>query len=144
MSKNMFEVLLVEDDPGDADLMREYLIQADMTITLNVVEDGVKALAYLRQEREYVNAIRPCLILLDLNLPKKNGKEVLRDIKGDKRLKRIPVIILTTSDDQKDILTSYDLGANCYVTKPVGIEQYANFFKSLEEFWFTVVTLPVR
>ena len=144
MSNNPFEILLVEDDPGDADLTREYLAQAKIMLNLSVVEDGIKALAYLRQEGDYAAATRPDLILLDLNLPKKDGKEILRDIKNDHRFKRIPVVILTTSDDEKDIVASYDLGANCYVTKPVGLEQFAKIVRSIEEFWLTIVALPGR
>lgn len=144
MINKQFEILLVEDDPGDADLTREYLAEAKIALNLNVVEDGIKAMAYLRQEDGYHKAIRPDLILLDLNLPKKSGQEVLHDIKNDTNLRRIPVVILTTSDADEDILKSYDLGANCYVTKPVGLDQFAKIVKSIEEFWFAVVKLPRR
>lgn len=144
MTGTHIEILLVEDDPGDVDLTRECLEEAKVMVNLNVVEDGVEAVAYLRQERQYANAVRPDLILLDLNLPKKDGREVLRDIKTDKHLKHIPVVVLTTSDADEDILKSYNLGANCYVTKPVGLDQFARIVQTIESFWFTVVKLPRR
>ena len=144
MSDLPIRILLVEDDPGDADLTREYLAEAKIALNLNVVEDGIKAMAYLRREGNYHEAVHPDLILLDLNLPKKSGQEVLRDIKSDTSLRRIPVVVLTTSDDDEDILKSYDLGANCFVTKPVGLDQFAKIVKSIEEFWLTVVKLPRR
>ncbi len=136
------EILMVEDDPGDADLTKELLEEAKVFINVNVVEDGVKAMSYLRQEEPYPNAVRPDLILLDLNLPRKDGREVLQEIKSDPNLKRIPVIILTTSDADEDILRSYNLGANSFVTKPVGLSQFAQIVKSIENFWFAVVKLP--
>ncbi|WDT74030.1 MAG: response regulator [Candidatus Manganitrophus sp.] len=136
------EILLVEDSPGDVRLTKEALKEGKVLNNLNVVGDGVEALAFLRQEGSYKNAVRPDLILLDLNLPKKDGREVLEAIKNDPDLKRIPVVILTTSSAEKDVLKSYDLHANCYVTKPVDFEQFITVVKSVEDFWLTVVKLP--
>lgn len=136
------EILLVEDSPGDVRLTKEALKEGKVLNNLNVVGDGVEALAFLRQEGSYKNAVRPDLILLDLNLPKKDGREVLEAIKNDPDLKRIPVVILTTSNAEKDVLKSYDLHANCYVTKPVDFEQFITVVKSVEDFWLTVVKLP--
>ncbi|MDY7077652.1 MAG: response regulator [Chloroflexota bacterium] len=138
------QVLLVEDDPGDIELMQECLKDAKVMVNLNVVDDGVKALAYLRQEEPYADAMQPDLILLDLNMPRKDGREVLLDIKRDETLKRIPVVILTTSDTEEDILRSYNLGANCYVTKPVGLDQFVQIVSTIEIFWFQIVKLPPR
>ena len=138
------EVLMIEDDPGDADLTQELLEDAKVMVNVNIVEDGVQAMAYLHQEGSYVQAKRPDIILLDLNLPRKDGREVLHEIKSDPNLKRIPVVVLTTSDADEDILKSYDLGANSFVTKPVGLEQFAIIVKSIENFWFTVVKFSPR
>ena len=138
------EVLLVEDDPGDADLTREFLSQGKVVVNLSLVEDGVKAMAYLRQEGEYADAVRPDLILRDLNLPRKDGREVLQDVKNDDDLKHIPIVVLTTSDADEDILKSYNLGANCFVTKPVGLKEFAKIVQTIEDFWFTIVKLPSR
>lgn len=137
------EILLVEDSLGDVRLTKEALKEGKVLNNLNVVGDGVEALAFLRKEGPYVNTTRPDLILLDLNLPKKDGREVLAAIKNDPDLKRIPVVILTTSSAEKDVLKSYDLHANCYVTKPVDFEQFITVVKSVEDFWLTVVKLPV-
>ena len=134
-------ILLVEDNPGDVRLTQEALKDSKMLNNLRVVEDGVEAMAYLRREREYADAARPDLILLDLNLPKKDGREVLGEIKGDPALRCIPVVILTTSTAEQDVLRAYDLHANCYVTKPVDLEQFINVVQSIEEFWLTIVTL---
>ena len=136
------DILLVEDDPGDVRLVIESLKINKLSNTLNVVEDGVEAMSYLLKEAPYENAKRPDLILLDLNLPRKDGRQVLEEIKGDEKLKRIPVVILTTSKADQDILRSYDLHANCYVTKPVGFEQFADVVKSIRDFWFSIVELP--
>lgn len=136
------EILLVEDSPGDVRLTKEALKEGKVLNNLHVVGDGVEALAFLRKEGSYKNAVRPDLILLDLNLPKKDGREVLEEIKSDPVLKRIPVVILTTSNAEKDILKSYELHANCYVTKPVDFEQFITVVKSVEDFWLTVVKLP--
>ena len=136
------EILLVEDNPGDVRLTREALDEAKVLNNLSVVDNGVDAIAFLRQEGKYAGATRPDLILLDLNLPRKDGREVLSDIKNDSSLKRIPVVILTTSQAEGDIVRSYDLHANCYVTKPVDLDQFIKVVKSIEQFWFSVVMLP--
>ena len=140
--KTGIEILLVEDNPGDVVLTREALKDAKMCNALHAVADGEEAMAFLRREGRYTSAPRPDLILLDLNLPKKDGREVLRDIKQDPELKRIPVVVLTTSQAEEDILRSYDLHANCYVTKPVDLNQFLTSVKSIEDFWLTVVKLP--
>jgi two-component system, chemotaxis family, response regulator Rcp1 len=136
------EILLVEDNPGDVRLTIEALSTARVRNTLHVVEDGERALAFLHQEAPYANAPRPELILLDLNLPRKDGREVLAEIKQDPDLKRIPVVILTSSAAEQDILQSYNLHANCYITKPVDLEQFLSVVRSLEDFWLVVVKLP--
>lgn len=136
------EILLVEDNPGDVRLTQEALKEGKMRNHLTVVRDGVEALAYLRKEESFNCAVRPDLILLDLNLPKKNGREVLTEIKQDKDLKRIPVVILTTSKAEQDILNTYDRYANCYISKPVDLEQFMNVIKMIEDFWLTIVRLP--
>ena len=136
------EILMVEDNPGDVRLTRESLKDAKVRNVLNVVEDGVAALDYLFQRGAYENACRPDLILLDLNLPKKNGREVLEELKDDPSLKTIPVVILTTSRAEEDILRAYRLHANCYITKPVDFAQFSKIVRSIEEFWLSVVTLP--
>lgn len=136
------EILLVEDDPVDAELTRESLKEAKVFVNLRVVDDGEKALSYLGREGPYAGAARPDLILLDLNMPKKDGREVLRAIKGDETLRSIPVVVLTTSEEEMDIVKCYSLGANCYITKPVGLEEFIKVVRSLENFWFTIVKLP--
>ena len=136
------EILLVEDSPGDVRLTKEALKEGKILNHLHVVGDGVEALAFLRQEGSYAGAPRPDLILLDLNLPRKDGREVLESIKEDPDLRRIPVVILTTSSAERDVLQSYDLHANCYVTKPVDLEQFISVVRSVEDFWLTVVKLP--
>ena len=136
------EILLVEDNPGDVRLTVEALKDGKLRNNLSVVMDGVEALALLRREGKYADAARPDLILLDLNLPKKNGREVLAEIKQDQDLRRIPVVVLTTSQAEQDIIKSYDLQANCYITKPADLYQFATVVKSVEEFWFTIVKLP--
>ena len=118
--------------------------ESQLHINLNVVRDGVEAIAYLRREGEFSSAIAPDLILLDLNLPRKDGREVLQEIKNDNRLKHIPVVVLTTSDTDEDIFRSYNLGANCYVNKPLGMEEFTKIVRSIEDFWFTIVKLPRR
>lgn len=138
------EILLVEDDPANVDLTREVLQEGKVLVNLCVVEDGVKALAYLNREGPYQKATRPDVILLDLNLPKMDGRELLSQIKGDDRLKSIPVVILSTSDADLDILKAYGLGCNCYITKPVGLEQFTRVVRAIEDFWFTLVKLPTR
>ncbi len=136
------EVLLVEDNPGDARLTKIALEEGKMHIHLNVVEDGVEAMAFLRKQGKYAKVAHPDLVLLDLNLPKKSGIEVLAEIKADETLKRIPVVILTTSQADKDILKAYELYANCYITKPVDFDQFVKIVQSIENFWFTIVKLP--
>ena len=136
------EILLVEDNPGDVRLTIEALKEGKVRNNLNVVPDGVEAMAYLRHEGKYANSVRPDLILLDLNLPRKDGREVLAEIKSDGRLKHIPIVVLTTSRAEQDVLRSYDLHANCYITKPVDLDQFIGVVKSVENFWFTIVTLP--
>jgi CheY-like chemotaxis protein len=136
------QVLLVEDNPGDVRLTKEALKEGKLLNQLTVVGDGVEALSFLRKEGKYADAIQPELILLDLNLPKKDGREVLAEIKADPNLRRIPVVVLTTSSAEEDILKIYDLHANCYITKPVDLEQFMGVVKSIEDFWVSVVKLP--
>lgn len=138
------EILLVEDNPGDVRLTQEVLKEGKVHNNLQVVGDGVEAMAFLRRKNSYSQAPRPDLILLDLNLPKKDGREVLQEIKADRHLNRIPVVVLTTSDADEDILRSYDLRANCYITKPVDLDQFIRVIRSIEAFWLTIVTLPMR
>ena len=140
----LVEILLVEDNPGDVRLTRETLKDSKLLNHISAVNDGVEAMAFLRREGQYVKATRPDLILLDLNLPKKNGREVLAEIKMDKQLRRIPVVVLTTSSAEQDILKTYDLHANCYITKPVNLDQFSAVVKAIEEFWFTIVRLPPK
>jgi two-component system response regulator len=136
------QILLVEDNPGDVRLTEEALKDSKVHIHLDVVMDGVEAMAYLRRFGKYANVTRPDIILLDLNLPRKDGRAVLAEIKEDELLRRIPVVILTTSDDEHDILRSYDLHANCYITKPLDLRQFATIVKTIENFWFQIVKLP--
>jgi CheY-like chemotaxis protein len=138
------DILLVEDNPGDADLAREALENSKLHNDLSVVGDGVEAMDFLRRKGKYAQAPRPDLILLDLNLPKKDGREVLAEIKGDPDLKRIPVVILTMSKDEEDVLTSYNLHANCFITKPIDLTQFMKVVKSIEDFWLTIVKLPAN
>lgn len=136
------EVLLVEDDGGDVLITREALAEGKVINRLHVVGDGVDAMAFLRQEGRYDDAPRPDLILLDLNLPKRDGRQVLEDIKNDSRLRRIPVVVLTTSDAEEDVLRSYDLHANAYVTKPVDFERFVDVIRQIDDFFISVVRLP--
>jgi len=136
------EILLVEDNPGDERLTREALKEGKVYSNLHWVKDGVEAMHFLRREGRFANAIRPDIILLDLNLPKKDGREVLEEIKQDPQLKCIPVVVLTTSKAEEDVLKTYGLHANCYVTKPVDLDQFIRVVKSIEHFWFSVVKLP--
>lgn len=136
------EILLVEDNPADVRLTREALKEAKVRNNLHVVEDGVEAMCFLRREGQFSGVPRPDLILLDLNLPKKDGREVLEEIKVDNALKMIPVVVLTTSHAEEDIVRSYNLHANCYVTKPVDLDQFIRIVKSIEDFWLTIVRLP--
>jgi len=136
------DILLVEDNPGDADLAREALEKNKMCNELYVVSDGVEAMAFLRREGKYADVPRPDLILLDLNLPKKDGREVLAEIKTDENLKRIPVVILTMSQSEEDILKTYNLHANCYITKPIDLAQFFKVVQSIQDFWLGIVILP--
>lgn len=136
------EVLLVEDNPGDVRLTREALREGKVQNNLNVAQDGVEALAYLRREGAYADVPRPDVILLDLNLPRKDGREVLKELKADPNLMNIPVVVLTSSQAEQDILRAYQLHANCYITKPVDLEQFIHVVQSIENFWFTIVKLP--
>ena len=135
-------ILHVEDDPGDVDLTRDILEEGGPLIKVAHVDDGVKAMDYLRRQGRYGNAFRPDLILLDLNLPKKDGREVLSEIKADPGLKSIPVIGCSTSDAELDITRIYALGANCYITKPVGLDAYTRMIRLIKDFWFTLAKLP--
>jgi len=136
------EILLIEDSPDDADLTVDVLREGRIYNRVTVIEDGVEAMAYLRREGHHATALRPDLILLDLNLPRKNGREVLAEIKQDPELRRIPVVVMTSSDDEKDILAAYDLYVNCYVTKPVDLNQFIGVVRSIEKFWLSIVKLP--
>ncbi len=138
------EILLVEDSPSDTELTVEALAAAKVSNRLSTVEDGVQAMEFLRREGGYVQAPRPDLILLDLNLPRKDGREVLAEIKADERLKAIPVVVLTTSQAERDVLRAYALNANCYITKPVDFKQFLEVIKAIEDFWLTVVKLPAE
>lgn len=136
------EILLVEDNPGDVRLTVEALREGRVVSNLNVAHDGVEALAYLRREGKYGGAARPDLILLDLNLPRRDGREVLAEVKEDPDLRRIPVVVLTTSRAEEDIARSYDLHANCYITKPVELEEFFHVIRRIDDFWLSVVKLP--
>jgi len=136
------EILLIEDNPGDVRLTVEVFKEGKLANKITAVEDGVEAMAYLHREGRYANAVRPGLILLDLNLPRKDGREVLEDIKRDEDLKSIPVVILTTSKAEEDVLRSYNSHANCYITKPVDLNQFIRVVRMVEDFWLTVVKLP--
>ncbi len=136
------EILLVEDNPGDVRLTKEALKEGKVYSNLHWAKDGVEALDFLRRRGKYGDAVRPDIILLDLNLPKVDGRQVLAEIKRDDDLRRIPVVILTTSKADEDVLRSYELHANCYVTKPVDLEKFISVVRSIDTFWLTVVTLP--
>lgn len=142
--QEVVDILLVEDNPGDVRLTQEALKEAKIRNHLYVVGDGVDAMAFLRREGSYRNAVRPQLVLLDLNLPRMNGREVLAQIKQDEVLRRIPVVILTSSQAEADVLSAYDLHANCYITKPVDLAQFLTVVQAIENFWVTIVTLPPR
>ncbi len=142
MTAQPVEILLVEDNPGDVDLTLEALEEARLRNNVHVAKDGVVALQFLRREGEHADAPRPDLILLDLNMPRMDGREVLREIKEDPALKRIPVVVLTTSEAEQDVLDAYEYRANAYIVKPVDFEQFLRTIRSLEDFWLTVVRLP--
>ena len=136
------QILLVEDNPGDVRLTQEALTEGKLSSNLEVVIDGQQAIEYLHRKGPYADAIRPDLILLDLNLPKKDGREVLKELKTDGNLKRIPVVVLTTSKAPEDVLQAYGLNANCYIAKPIDLEQFIEVVRSIEHFWLSVATLP--
>lgn len=136
------EILLVEDNPGDIVLTKEAFEEIKIANNLNVVEDGIEAMNFLKNEGKYKEGRKPDLIILDLNLPKKDGREVLAEIKESKKLKKIPVVVLTSSEAEEDILKSYDLHANCFISKPIDLEQFSKIVKTISEFWFTIVKLP--
>ena len=144
ISKNgkVAEILLVEDNPGDVRLTLEAFKEGKMINNLSVVRNGVEAMAFLRGEGEYANVPQPDIILLDLNMPKMDGREVLAEIKKDDTLRHIPVIVLTTSEAEQDIIKSYDMHANCYITKPVDLDQFNTVIKSIKDFWLGIVKLP--
>jgi two-component system response regulator len=142
MTKKFIRILLVEDNEGDVRLTREALRESQIQHQLYVVENGVEALEFLNSKRGMFQEGRPDIILLDLNLPEKDGREVLQEIKVDQDLRRIPVIVLTTSNDEQDILTSYDLHANCYISKPIDIRTFQSVVQQIEQFWFSIVRLP--
>jgi len=142
LNQRSIEILLVEDNPGDVRLTEEALKEGKVINRLSVVPDGVEAIEYLRKRGDYASAATPDLVLLDLNLPKKDGREVLAEVKQDPDLRKIPVVVLTTSRDEQDILKSYDLHANCYITKPVDFEQFIRVVRAIEDFWLSVVKLP--
>jgi CheY-like chemotaxis protein len=142
MNSRPIEILLVEDNPGDARLTLEVFKEAKVINNITVTGDGVEALAYLRREARYANSVRPDLILLDLNLPRKDGREVLAEIKNDKHLMKIPVVVLTTSAAEEDIARAYSRHANCYITKPVDLDQFLRVVQSIESFWLSLVNLP--
>jgi two-component system, chemotaxis family, response regulator Rcp1 len=141
-STDVIDILLVEDNPADVRLTQEAMRESKLLNRLTVMPDGVEALAYLKREGQYANATRPDLILLDLNLPKKDGRELLADIKNDSRLKSIPVVVLTTSDVHTDVVKSYNLHANCYISKPIELDKFLSIVRVIENFWFGIVKLP--
>jgi len=138
------DILLVEDNPGDVRLTEEALKEGKVLNTLHIAKDGIEAMAFLHRKGQYADAPRPDLILLDLNLPKKDGRQVLTEIKTDDELKRIPVVILTTSSAEEDIIKTYSFHANCYIIKPVDLEQFINVIKSIKSFWLNIVKLPME
>jgi two-component system response regulator len=144
MAERMVHVLLVEDDPGDTELTKAALGEAKLNLDLAVVDDGEKAMAYLRKQLPYAGVPTPDVVILDLNLPRKDGREVLAEIKRDPALRDIPIVVLTTSDAEEDIARSYAQGANCYVTKPMGFPEFSKVVHTINDFWFTVVKLPPR
>jgi two-component system, chemotaxis family, response regulator Rcp1 len=144
MSSRAIEILLVEDNPGDARLTKEAFKEGRVLNSLTVINDGAEALAYLRREGKYSNAKLPDLVLLDLNLPKMDGREVLAEVKSDERLKNIPVVVLTTSSAPEDVMRAYGNHANCYITKPVDLDQFLRVVQSIESFWLSLVKLPAQ
>ncbi len=142
MMNGRIQLLLVEDNPADVGLVEEAFRESRILYEIHVAEDGLEASRFLRKQGRYANAVTPDLILLDWNLPKRNGREVLEDVKSDSELRSIPVIVLTTSDDEHDVLRAYGLHANCYMTKPVDLDVFMGKIRSIEEFWMTMVRLP--
>ncbi|MDP8210196.1 MAG: response regulator [Candidatus Stygibacter australis] len=140
----LIEILLVDDDPGDIELTREALSTSKFKLRISEVHNGVECLDYLHKRGEYSDALKPDLILLDLNMPFKDGRETLKEIKGDPELRVIPIVILTTSEDDEDIVKTYASGANCFVTKPVGLDQLQKVVSMIESFWFTIVKFPIK
>ncbi|REJ73416.1 MAG: response regulator [Acidobacteria bacterium] len=141
---NMIDILLVEDNPGDIELARESLADSKIINHLDVVTDGEQALAYLRRQPPYEEAEPPDLVILDLNLPRKDGREVLQEIKQDPKLRRLPVVVLTSSSEERDVLAAYDLHANCYVQKPLNLDCFIEVVRSIEGFWMSIVSLPSK
>lgn len=141
---NSIDILVVEDNPGDARLITEVLNDNKVFSSLYIVNDGVEAMRFLKNEGKYKTVLKPDLIILDLNLPKKDGREVLAEIKSDEGLKHIPIVIMTISQAEEDILKSYNLHANCYITKPIDLNQFIKAVKSIEDFWFSIVKLPPK
>ncbi|MBF0499456.1 MAG: response regulator [Candidatus Riflebacteria bacterium] len=144
ISGKAIHILIVEDNPGDVRLALEALKESKIMNTMSVLEDGAEVMPYLRREGKYAKALRPDLILLDLNLPKKDGREILNEIKNDPAIMTIPVVILTTSQAEEDILRAYNLHANCYITKPVDLDQFLTVVRAIENFWLTIVKLPAK
>jgi two-component system, chemotaxis family, response regulator Rcp1 len=144
ISPRPIEILLVEDSPGDVTLTIEALRDAKVANNLHVARDGEEALRFLRQEGEFADRPRPDLILLDLNMPRKDGREVLADLKADDELKRIPVVVLTTSQSEDDVAAAYNLSANCYVAKPVDLDQFLGVVRAIDDFWLSLVKLPAE
>jgi CheY-like chemotaxis protein len=144
MNVQVIQILLVEDSPSDVELTIEAMRDAKVANDLSVVVDGVDALAFLRQEGEYSTAPRPDLVLLDLNLPRKNGTEVLAEMRADPRMRSIPVAVLTTSKAEAEVLRAYELGANCFITKPVRLDEFLDVIRAIEDFWLTIVRLPPK
>ncbi|HEX3719823.1 MAG TPA: response regulator [Verrucomicrobiae bacterium] len=144
MSVSPIQILLVEDNPGDVRLTEEALKDAKVHTILHVAKDGVEALTFLRKTGQYADAPMPDIILLDLNLPRMNGLEVLKEIKNDEKLRQIPVVVITSSKAEEDVAKSYHLHANCYITKPIDFSQFIVMVQSIENFWFTIVRLPTR
>ena len=140
----LVEILLVEDNPGDVRLTQEAFKEAKILNHLSVVGDGVDAMAFLRREGGYADVVRPDIVLLDLNLPRRSGRDVLEEIKGDPALRNIPIVVLTTSRAEQDVLNAYEHHANCYITKPVGLEQFVDIVRSISQFWLSIVELPAK
>jgi len=142
MASPAFEILIVDDNPDDVELTRNAFKQSKLKVNLHTAEDGEEAVDFLHQKGAFAQAPQPDLIFLDLNMPRKNGYEVLAEVKQDDKLKSIPIVVMTTSDAQTDIIKSYNLGCNCYATKPVDFKTFCNVIRQIEEFWLTVVKLP--